>query len=97
LIADELGLEHPKNPKTKELEAGTTDFLITIKDFHGGTNLLARTLKFKDALFNKRVIEKFEIERIYYERQGIDWGIVTILSSLLLMTKYLCNYGRYKN
>lgn len=39
--------------------------------------MIARTLKYKDALFEKRVIEKFEIERIYYERQGIDWGIVT--------------------
>jgi len=28
-------------------------------------------------LKKKRVIEKFEIERAYYETKGIDWGIVT--------------------
>jgi len=45
LIAEELGVEHPKNPKTKEFEAITTDFLITTKDFQSGTTLIARTLK----------------------------------------------------
>lgn len=28
-------------------------------------------------LEKKRVIEKFEIERAYYETKGTDWGIVT--------------------
>lgn len=27
----------------------------------------------------KRVLEKFEIERVYWERHHIDWGIVTEL------------------
>ncbi|WP_019229267.1 heteromeric transposase endonuclease subunit TnsA [Sedimentibacter sp. B4] len=97
LIAEELGIDHPENPKTKELEAITTDFLITIKDFHGGTNLIARTLKFKDALFNKRVIEKFEIERIYYERQGIDWGIVTENEVNKNVSKIIADLYGYQN
>ncbi|WP_139990785.1 TnsA endonuclease N-terminal domain-containing protein [Paenibacillus paridis] len=37
----------------------------------------ARTLKCKDDLADKRVLEKFEIEKVYWERQGVDWGIVT--------------------
>ncbi|SHJ75306.1 TnsA endonuclease C terminal [Clostridium cavendishii DSM 21758] len=72
-IANELGIEHPKNPRTNEYIVMTTDFFITQNN-----NLdLARTVKSKDDLCNKRVLEKFEIERVYWERKGIDWGIVT--------------------
>jgi hypothetical protein len=28
---------------------------------------------------NEHVLEKFEIERVYWERQAVDWGIVTEL------------------
>ena len=38
---------------------------------------IARTIKPKDHLFNRRVSEKFEIERVFWERRGVDWGIVT--------------------
>lgn len=78
IIADELGIKHPTNPKTGEPVVMTTDFLITInKDQHH--QHLARTLKYKDDLMNERVLEKFEIERVYWERQDVDWGIVTEL------------------
>lgn len=33
----------------------------------------------KDGLLKEQVIEKFEIERVYWERRQIDWGIVTEL------------------
>ncbi|MCS1394206.1 TnsA endonuclease N-terminal domain-containing protein [Lysinibacillus boronitolerans] len=33
----------------------------------------------KDELLKQRVIEKFEIERVYWERRQIDWDIVTEL------------------
>lgn len=75
-IAEELGIEHPKNPVTGENIVMTTDFLITIP-FEGRTKEIARTVKQKDDLLNKRVLEKFEIERIYWSRREIDWGIVT--------------------
>lgn len=75
-IADELGIQHPKNPKTGEDIVMTTDFLIT-KEVQGKTINVARTVKAKDMLMNKRVIEKFELERVYWERREIDWGIVT--------------------
>ena len=77
LIAKELGLEHPKNPNTKEFEAMTTDFLITLVDNNGEIVEIARTLKYKKDLLEKRVLEKFEIERQYFKKLGIDWGIVT--------------------
>ena len=38
---------------------------------------MARTIKMKDELLKERVLEKFEIEREYWQRRDIDWGIVT--------------------
>ncbi|MEX3748293.1 MULTISPECIES: TnsA endonuclease N-terminal domain-containing protein [Lysinibacillus] len=78
VIADELGLKHPTNPKTNEPVEMTTDFLLTV-DKGEGLVELARTIKMKDELLKERVIEKFEIERVYWERRQIDWGIVTEL------------------
>jgi predicted transposase YbfD/YdcC len=78
VIADELGIKHPMNPKTGEPIVLTTDFLVTISENHQHSHL-ARTLKYKDELMNERVLEKFEIERVYWERQEVDWGIVTEL------------------
>lgn len=75
-IAKELGVEHPKNPKNGELIALTTDFLITTYT-NNKEESVARTIKSKDDLLNERVLEKFEIERIYWEKREIDWGIVT--------------------
>ncbi len=78
VIADELGLKHPTDPKTHEPIVMTTDFLLTI-DKGKGLVEFARTIKMKDGLLKERVIEKFEIERVYWERRQIDWGIVTEL------------------
>lgn len=76
LIANELGINHPKHPETGEFIVMTTDFLVTVD---GEDKMLerARTIKAKDDLLDKRVIEKFEIERVYWSKKGIDWGIVT--------------------
>ncbi len=78
VIADELGIKHPTNPKTQEPVVMSTDFLLTV-DKGEGLVELARTIKMKDELLKERVIEKFEIERVYWERRQIDWGIVTEL------------------
>ncbi|MED1678678.1 TnsA endonuclease N-terminal domain-containing protein [Bacillus subtilis] len=78
IIADELGIKHPTNPKTGKPVEMTTDFLITVNKDQQHQHL-ARTLKYKDDLMEERVLEKFEIERVYWERQDIDWGIVTEL------------------
>lgn len=76
LIANELGINHPKHPETGEYIVMTTDFLLTV-DREDRTLERARTIKAKDDLLDKRVIEKFEIERVYWSKKGIDWGIVT--------------------
>ncbi|WP_035293211.1 heteromeric transposase endonuclease subunit TnsA [Clostridium sp. KNHs214] len=76
LIANELGIEHPKNPETGEFIVMTTDFFITMMKGKEPCEV-ARTIKSKDDLINKRIIEKFEIERVYWKKRNIDWGIVT--------------------
>ncbi|MED3822549.1 TnsA endonuclease N-terminal domain-containing protein [Priestia flexa] len=78
VIADELGIKHPTNLKTGKPVEMTTDFLITVNKDQQNQHL-ARTLKYKDDLMDERVLEKFEIERVYWERQDVDWGIVTEL------------------
>ncbi|MGG2105220.1 TnsA endonuclease N-terminal domain-containing protein [Lysinibacillus pakistanensis] len=78
VIADELGLKHPTDPKMNEVVVMITDFLLTA-DKGEGLVELARTIKMKDELLKERVIEKFEIERVYWERRNINWGIVSEL------------------
>ena len=76
VIADELGIKHPTDPKTNEPIVMTTDFLLTL-DKGQGVFEVARTIKMKDELLKERVLEKFEIEREYWQRRDIDWCIVT--------------------
>nr|WP_234978443.1 TnsA endonuclease N-terminal domain-containing protein [Bacillus tuaregi] len=76
VIADELGIKHPTDPKTGEPIVMTTDFLLTVNKGQGVFEV-ARTIKMKDELLNERVLEKFEIEREYWQRKDIDWGNVT--------------------
>ena len=54
----------------------TSDFRITLVEGDRTVDQI-RTVKYAESLCNKRVLEKFEIERRYWERRGIDWGIVT--------------------
>lgn len=54
----------------------TTDFLITRRN-PTGTDEVARTVKYVKDLASLRVMEKFEIERIYWTSRGVSWGIVT--------------------
>ncbi|USK62284.1 TnsA endonuclease N-terminal domain-containing protein [Peribacillus asahii] len=94
VIADELGLKHPTDPKTNDPVVMTTDFLLTV-DKGEGLEELARTIKMKDELLKKRVIEKFEIERVYWERRNIDWGIVTELEIPKAMAQNISGFHKY--
>ncbi|HEY9694168.1 MAG TPA: TnsA endonuclease N-terminal domain-containing protein [Oculatellaceae cyanobacterium] len=76
LIAEHLGISHPKDPKTQEPIVMTTDFLITVRQ-KIGTIEQARTIKPAQELQSQRTLEKLEIERCYWQERSIDWGIVT--------------------
>ena len=54
----------------------TTDFYISLRNESGNFER-ARTIKYAVDLSDRRTLEKFEIERRYWEVRGIDWGIVT--------------------
>ncbi|MCL6606125.1 MAG: TnsA endonuclease N-terminal domain-containing protein [Paenibacillus sp.] len=71
-IARELNVKHPINLKTNELKIMTTDYLIKFLD---GTFLAVSLKPFKS--ITVREIEKMEIERIYWERRGVQWELVT--------------------
>lgn len=76
LIAQECGIEHPQIPNTREANVMTTDFIVTLCSNIGVVDV-ARTVKPIEKLSSKRVLEKFEIERRYWEKRNISWGIVT--------------------
>jgi len=93
-IADQLGIKHPTDVKTKQPIVMTTDFLVTISDGLTKTQY-ARTLKYAKSLQSQRTMEKFEIERQYWSKRGIDWGIVTereIPLALVTNIEFLHNY-----
>ncbi|MCM3181165.1 TnsA endonuclease N-terminal domain-containing protein [Cytobacillus horneckiae] len=75
-IADELGIKHSRDKQTPIVM--TTDFLLTVRE---GRSVVfkARTVKLSKDLVDSGIIGKFEIERAYWENQGIEWGIVTEL------------------
>lgn len=75
-IADRLGINHPTDPKSREYDVMTTDFLVDL-DVCGQTKLVAISFKELKELSSKRVIEKQTIEMIYWKEKGIDFYIVT--------------------
>ena len=77
-LAEEVNLVHPPRSNPNVPIIMTTDFLITVRQ-PIGTKEIARTIKYSKDLTNSRVLEKFEIERLYWKERNIDWGIVTEL------------------
>lgn len=75
-IAESIGINYPIVPRTNTPNVQTTDFLVTIL-LNGKTELIARTVKYAKDLNDRRTIEKFEIERLFWANRGIDWRIVT--------------------
>jgi hypothetical protein len=75
-IAKKAGIKHPADPYTRVPTVLTTDFLLTIKRVLVKT-YHARTMKYEADVDDPRVVEKFEIERRYWEARHINWGYVT--------------------
>ena len=76
-IADLKGIKYPVYPQTKVPIMMTSDFAIQANDGLGNAFEVIRTVKPSKELHNKRVLEKLEIERVYWKKRKIDWGIVT--------------------
>ena len=73
-IAARARFRHPSHKG--EPVVMTTDFVATIGRGASQT-LRARCVKPEKGLDDPRTIEKLEIERRYWQRRGVDWGIVT--------------------
>jgi len=74
-LAKKAGIKHPVTTDGTP-SVFTTDFLLVVG--HGSERkLVVRTFKQTSDLTNRRVMEKFEVERRYFKEQGVDWGIVT--------------------
>ena len=75
-IAEEIGINYPKNPQSNTPHVLTTDFMLSVKQ---GKKIVqkARTFKLSKDLGSKSVAEKFELEKRYFAAKGIDWGIIT--------------------
>ncbi len=70
-IAAELGFKHPA-PPGGDYMIMTSDFLIVLDD----RRWVVRTIKEASELGDERVLQKLEIERVYWLERGVDWGIV---------------------
>lgn len=75
-IAEELGIRHPSDPATKHPIVMTTDFLIS-EARNSDDRQVARAVKYSKDLEGKRIREKLEIEKRYWNNRGVKWGIVT--------------------
>lgn len=95
-LAKEVNIPHPPRSEPNNPIVITTDFLITIRQ-PIGTKEIARTIKPSEALTNSRVLEKFEIERLYWKERNIDWGIVTEMEINQTLVKNLKWLYRYRD
>jgi TnsA endonuclease N terminal/TnsA endonuclease C terminal len=80
-LAEECGIRHPRvrhphKPGEYLPVVMTTDFVLTIAEGLNGLDQ-ARTIKYAQDLESQRTLEKLEIERRYWAKRNIDWGIVT--------------------
>ncbi|HEX7997919.1 MAG TPA: TnsA endonuclease N-terminal domain-containing protein [Pyrinomonadaceae bacterium] len=80
-IAEECGIRHPVCVGTKDPNVITTDFLLTLETGTDEEIALAVTVKpvskLHDEQKQRRIIEKFEIERRFWQRRRTRWMILT--------------------
>lgn len=95
-IARRLGVRHSTDPVTKHPVVMTTDFVLTVR--RGCSEVdQARTVKYERDLLSKRVLEKLEIERRYWEERGVDWRIVTETQIPLVLAKNVQWLHQYRD
>ncbi|MBD2835537.1 Tn7 transposase TnsA N-terminal domain-containing protein [Pseudomonas sp. JM0905a] len=87
-----LGFTYPRYPGTSLNYVLTTDFLVTTVNASGNQVISARTVKEESAFDGGgayRVSEKLEIERVFWEAQGVEWKLV--LKETLFQTSFARN------
>lgn len=72
-VAKALGIDHPTHPETDVPIVITTDFLLT-RLINGEIVFEAISVKSEDESDDQRVLEKLEIERVWWELLGIRFS-----------------------
>lgn len=75
-LANARGIKYPIDPISKQPIVLNTSFMVTLTIDDKEVNV-ARTVCYSKDLGKKKFVEKLEIQREYWGKQGIDWGIVT--------------------
>lgn len=75
-IAAQLGIAHPTDPTAQEPCVATTDFVLTLRDSLREFEM-AIAIKPSADLASGRILEKLEIERVYWSARNINWRILT--------------------
>lgn len=73
-IAKRLGIRHPAYKGV--IQVMTTDFLIDL-ELDGQLRNQAVSVKYSEDLENQRTLEKHELERRFWENEGVDWYVFT--------------------
>lgn len=74
---DDINTNAFKDKYTNEPYVLTTTFLVIMRTIGGGIDCFARSVNYKLDLEKSATIEKLELERRYWEAQGISWALVT--------------------
>lgn len=75
-IADSLNVNYPRDNVTQVPKILTSSFCIT-KVVDGKRKTIIRTIVNSNSLKIRWKLTHLELERVYYKRLGIDWGILT--------------------
>jgi len=70
-ICSRLGMKHPQ--VSGKLKVVSTDLVIELGKGTG----IAVAVKYEEALDDLRVIEKLQIEKVFWEQQGYEWKLFT--------------------
>ncbi|MCF5028984.1 transposase [Pseudomonas syringae] len=94
-IASTMGIRYPLYPKTSLPVVMTTDLLLTVRVSNGSHKQIAWSVKYKKDLENLRTIEKLQIEKEFWNSQGVEWSIITqeqfttdLINNLVVLRKF---------
>jgi hypothetical protein len=94
-IASTLGIRYPLYPKTSLPVVMTTDLLLTVREANGSHKQVAWSVKYAKDLADLRTIEKLQVEKEFWNSQGVEWSIVTeeqftidLINNLVVLRKF---------
>lgn len=76
MLAGKMGVVHPRDARTQTDIVMTTDLVVDVRG-NGKTRIKALSVKPVSELNNKRTLEKLELDRRCWRRDGTPWGLVT--------------------